>query len=224
MKNISYKLLLSLFVCFALGSCKKDKEAFDPKLLMNTQELAVGSKASHYTFDALSNQTMQVEADVDWIILDTSAYEKGKRKIGFSVAANEDEERSGTIAVRISETQTEQVQVIQESGIVPTFFVTADGTGDGASWETATDLQTAIDKAVTGSIIYLAEGTYKPSKTIRNGSASETSDYTFELAKHISLIGGFAADAKPGDSPDPDRYKTILDGELSAGIRVDLRT
>ncbi|ERJ57750.1 right-handed parallel beta-helix repeat-containing protein [Sphingobacterium paucimobilis] len=214
MKNINYILLCLLLV---LASCKKDKEGFEEKLLMNVDYMEVSSKTNAYSFEVLSNTTIGVETDADWILLDTTAYEKGKRRIGFSTVTNAEDERSGTISVRINQDESRQVLVVQESGKVPVFYVTVDGTGDGKSWNTPTDLNTAIEKATTNSTIYLAEGVYKPSKTIRNGDASEESDYTFEISKNITLIGGFAEDALPGAKPNAALYKTILDGQLASG-------
>ena len=216
MNKINY-ILLGLLLVLGISSCKKDKDAFEEKLLIGAEYMEVSSKTNTYNFEVLSNTTMQVETDVDWIVLDTTVYEKGKQRIGFSVVTNTDDERSGMVLVRTNAETAKQVLVVQESGKVPVFYVKADGTGDGKSWNTATDLNTAIEKATTNSTIYLAEGVYVPSKTIRNGDANLLSDRTFEISKNISLIGGFAADALPGAKPNATLYKTILDGTLGTG-------
>ncbi|MDR2283981.1 MAG: hypothetical protein LBE37_12265 [Sphingobacterium sp.] len=219
MKKINY-ILLCLLVVFGVLGCKKDKGAFEEKLLIDIDYMEVSSRTNTYNFEVLSNTAIAVETDADWIVLDTTAYEKGKQRIGFSTVSNEDDERSGTISVRINQDESRQVLVIQESGKVPVFYVTVDGTGDGKSWNTPTDLTTAIEKATTNSTIYLAEGIYRPSKTIRNGDANEESDKTFEISKNISLIGGFPADALPGARPNADLYKTVLEGKLTSGKEV----
>jgi len=216
MKNINY-LFFVVLLLISLGSCKKDTPALEQKLLMGTDYIEVGSKANAYNFEVLSNTEVQVETDVDWIQLDTAAYAKGKNRIGFTVVGNEDDERSGTILVRINDTMTKQVLVIQESGKVPVFYVTVDGTGDGKSWNSPANLNTALEQATTNSTIYLAEGVYTPSKTIRNGDANEESDKTFEISKNISLVGGFAADALPGATPNAELHETILDGKMASG-------
>ncbi|GGH10936.1 hypothetical protein FAZ19_00890 [Sphingobacterium alkalisoli] len=216
MNNMNY-ILLAALIFLGLGSCKKDKDPFVEKLLMGTDYMEVGSKSNTYNFEVLSNQTISVESDVDWIQLDTVAYGKGKQRVGFTVVTNADDERTGVILVRINETDVKQVLVVQESGKVPVFYVTVDGTGDGKSWNSPTDLNTALEQTTTRSTIYLAEGVYTPSKTIRNGDANEESDMTFEISKNISLIGGFAVDAQPGATPDAARYKTILDGKMTSG-------
>ena len=219
MKNINY-ILLCLLLAFGVVGCKKDKGSFEEKLLMEVDYMEVSSKTNTYNFEVLSNTTIAVETDAEWIVLDTTTYDKGKRRIGFSTVSNEDDERSGIIVVRINQDESKQVLVIQESGKVPVFYVTVDGTGDGKSWNTPTDLNTAIEKATTNSTIYLAEGVYRPSKTIRNGDANEESDKTFEISKNISLIGGFAEDALPGAKPNAALYKTVLDGKLASGKEV----
>lgn len=216
MKNINY-LYLTILLILGLTSCKKEQDLFEEKLLTGTEYIEVSSKSEVYSFEVLSNQTIHMEADVDWIQLDSLSYEKGKRKVGFKVVKNEDDERSGIIVVKVNDELTKQVLIIQESGKVPVFFVTVDGTGDGKSWSSPTNLNTAIDQSTTNSIIYLTEGVYKPSKTIRNGDASEEADKTFEISKNISLIGGFEKDARPGAKADARIYKTILDGKMSSG-------
>lgn len=219
MNKVNY-ILLGLLLMLGVSSCKKDKDSFEEKLLIGTEYMEVSSKTNSYNFEVLSNKSMLVETDVDWIVLDTMVYEKGKQRIGFSVVTNTDVERSGMVLVRTNTETTKQVLVVQESGKVPVFYVKAGGTGDGKSWNTATDLNTAIEKATTNSTIYLAEGVYVPSKTIRNGDANLLSDRTFEISKNIALIGGFAADALPGAKPNAALYKTILDGTLGTGKKA----
>lgn len=216
MKSI-YSLLLLIMILFGFSSCKKDKETFEEKLMAGTELMEVGSKTGKYQFDVLSNKNMLLESDVDWIVLDTSELEKGKRKVVFEVQANEDDERSGIITVRINDEISKQVLVSQESGKVPVFFVSPNGSGDGSSWESPSTFHAAMEKATTGSTIYLMEGTYTPFKTIRNGDSAEESDKTFEINKNISLIGGFSSDASIGAKPNASLYKTILDGRLPSG-------
>ncbi len=216
MKNITYLFFVVLSLV-GLGSCKKDNPVLEEKLLMGTDYIEVSSKTNAYNFEVLSNTGIQVETDVDWIQLDAVAYVKGKNRVSFTTATNADDERSGTILVRMNDTMTKQVLVIQESGKVPIFYVTVDGTGDGKTWNTPTNLATALEQSTTNSTIYLAEGVYTPSKTIRNGDANNESDKTFEISKNISLIGGYPADALPGATPDATLYKTILDGKMASG-------
>src|SRR5690606_36287363 len=74
------------------------------------------------------------------------------------------------------------------------------------------------EKSTTNSIIYLSEGVYKPSRTIRNGDATNEADKTFDISKNLTLIGGFEANATSASKSNPFIYKTILDGQLSASV------
>lgn len=215
MKNIKQLFLAFSFLLSLIG-CKKENEAFEEKLFIGAEYMEVSSKSEKYTFDLLSNSNVEVSTDAEWIQLDSVIYHKGKNKIGFSVVKNEDDERTGVVQVRVNESITKEVLVVQESGKVPVFYVKVDGTGSGKSWNDATDLTTAIEKSTTNSIIYIAEGVYKPTKTIRNGDSSEESDKTIEISKNISLIGGFEKDAMVGAQPNSTLYKTIFDGALSS--------
>ncbi|MGV3704353.1 MAG: BACON domain-containing protein [Arcticibacter sp.] len=216
MKNIVFSLF-AIICLWSLNSCKKDDSSMEEKLLAGTELIEAGSKAGSYKFDVLSNVDMMVETDVDWITLDSAVYPKGKRKISFKVLDNEDDERSGVISVRINDDLVKQVLVSQESGKVPVFYVSPDGTGDGSSWNAPASFAAAMDKATTGSTIYMMEGTYYPTKTIRNGESSEESDKTFEIPKNVSVIGGFSKDAMPGAAPNAELYKTILQGKMQSG-------
>lgn len=212
LKFFTLILLTSVFF-----GCKKSDEHFEKKLLVNTDYIEVSSKSNSYSFEVLSNQDIELSTDVDWITFDTTALAKGKHSISFTTQKNEDEERSATISVKISEELTKDILVIQEAGLVNIFYVKNGASGSGRSWEQATDLMTALNNATSGSIIHIAEGTYIPSKTITNGEPSNAGDNTFEINKNISLIGGYPADATTGTSPDPQLYKTIFSGKQADG-------
>jgi len=86
--------------------------------------------------------------------------------------------------------------------------------GDGKSWNTAfNDLQDALDLAVAGDAIYLAEGVYIPSKQYL---ASDLRSATFQLINNVSIYGGFAG----YNTVVPDKRKialnkTVLSGDLN---------
>lgn len=215
-------LYIFMVLLYALGiqSCKKDKVESEQRLLIDRDYMEVGSRADTYQLDILANATVTVSSDKDWIKLDSTVYPKGKNKIRFSVDKNSEDERSATLLLRLNDNLSQEILILQESGKVPVFYVTPAGRGDGSSWSSATDLDQALEKATTGSTLFLAEGTYVPTRTIRNGDVNEESDKTIEIAKNISLIGGYAANAKPGDQPNPALYKTIFQGKLSSGKSV----
>ncbi|HTN19554.1 MAG TPA: right-handed parallel beta-helix repeat-containing protein [Pelobium sp.] len=211
------KFFTLIFLASIFFGCKKSDERFEKKLLVNTDYIEVSSKSNSYSFEILSNQAIELSTDADWITFDTTALEKGKHTISFTTKKNEDEERSGTISVKISEDLTKDILVIQEAGLINIFYVKSGATGNGRSWDQASDLMTALDNSTSGSIIHIAEGTYIPSKTITNGESSNAGDKTFEISKNISLIGGYPANATTGTSPNPQLYKTVFSGKQSDG-------
>ena len=93
-------------------------------------------------------------------------------------------------------------------------YVSPDGTGDGSSWENATDeLQTAIYKCHTGDYsIWVKEGTYY---------GYPLDEYAFRLLSNCKLYGGFKGD-EPYDYDlslrDPDAHPSILDGNGIQGV------
>ena len=85
-----------------------------------------------------------------------------------------------------------------------TIYVDVDATGganDGSSWEDAyTTLQPALDEAVAGDEIWVAEGTYKPTYEFIPGDPRSA---TFQLKNGVALYGGF--DPSMGDVGWEDR-------------------
>jgi len=87
---------------------------------------------------------------------------------------------------------------------------------DGASWTTAfDDLQAALDVAIEGEEIWVAEGIYYPSKDTSNGIPTNNRDKTFYLDKDLKIYGGFPDTGTPtmGDR-DWETYQAILSGDL----------
>ena len=81
--------------------------------------------------------------------------------------------------------------------------LTATGTGDGLSWANAfTDPQDAINAAVPGDRIWIAQGSYIPS-----GSS-------FVIDRRVQIHGGFPSGGSGLSGRDPAVYPTILSGDL----------
>lgn len=79
---------------------------------------------------------------------------------------------------------------------------------NGQSWETAfTDLQDAIAIAQAGDTIWVAEGTYRPTK---DGNR----EISFELKQGVVLLGGFEGYECFEWERNPDLYETILSGDI----------
>lgn len=97
-----------------------------------------------------------------------------------------------------------------------TIYVDADATGanNGTSWEDAyTDLQLALDGAVIGDQIWVAEGTYTPTHEFSPGDSRSAA---FQLKNQVALYGGF--DPSVGDTGWEDRdwasSVTALSGDI----------
>ena len=103
-------------------------------------------------------------------------------------------------------------------------YVDASATGltDGSSWADAfTDLQAAIDAAPSGAVIWVAGGTYRPSRTPSGSTAdNKARERTFFITKSLSLYGGFAGTESELDERILASHPTILEGLLPSNQRV----
>ncbi len=87
----------------------------------------------------------------------------------------------------------------------------ADGS-DGTSWATAfTDLQSAMDSAVSGDEIWVAAGTYTPSEKI---DSSNPRTAAFILKSGVKIYGSFAGDEKQLAKRQLDPSLTVLSGDI----------
>lgn len=86
--------------------------------------------------------------------------------------------------------------------------------GDGASWATAfSDLQSALDEVAYGGKIWIAAGTYRPSKLT---DSADPRSATFKFDHYPSVYGGFPPGGGDGTfgARYPDLYETVLTGDL----------
>jgi hypothetical protein len=98
--------------------------------------------------------------------------------------------------------------------VTPTLYVKGDATGkgDGSSWTDAfTDLQEAIDSARQAYEVWVAAGTYYPTR--RNGGSGERYR-SFQMKAHVALLGGFAGTETKKAQRDWKGNRTILSGDI----------
>ena len=109
-----------------------------------------------------------------------------------------------------------------------TIYVNAAGNSpspNGASWQTAfISLQDALDAAAPGDQIWIAQGTYVPTRIYSpngiTGGASglnTPSLMTFNLPDQVVLYGGFKGNETSLSKRHPDLYKTVLSGLTGTG-------
>jgi len=110
------------------------------------------------------------------------------------------------------------------SGSSPIIYVDADAAAapDGLSWTTAyTNVQSALDVAVGGYDIWVAEGIYYPDEG--SGQTNDDITSTFVLTDGVALYGGF----DPGSGVDEmaerdwETYVTILSGDIDQNDETD---
>lgn len=227
-KNIPFLLILMIGIIISTTSCKEDDiGAFTPKtpeLNLSTYQLTVPKTESEHEISVESNLPWRAKSDVNWIIIDEgyaleSAVFTVKIEPNYTVVS-----RIGTITVWITEDASAEIKVNQEKGELPPELkvvyhvkATADEENDGLSWETATTLDKALSLSLSGDTIYLAAGTYIPTKTITGGKAADDADKTFEISKNIALVGGFPTHPVEGDKADPATNSTVLSGNTGSG-------
>lgn len=95
----------------------------------------------------------------------------------------------------------------------------ATGADDGSSWFDAyNNLQDAIDEADSGDSIYVAAGTYNPTK--QPGAGSNQRDQTFLLKSGVRIFGGFSGNEPSANHRNMDSSaihgtnRTILSGDI----------
>ena len=215
-------ILLATFI-----GCKEeiDLQSFtplDPSITITSDEILVSNQDEVFEIDIESNLPWRAETKQNWINIQTNSA-PGSDKLVFSVTRNTTlSERQGSIRVWITKEYDKQIIITQQPGepvdVTVKWYVKVDGTGDGSSWENATTLSVALQSVENdGDVIHIAEGTYAPAAIIRNGQASDSRDMTFEIARNITLIGGYSANPAEGEEPDPASNETVLTGDLGGG-------
>jgi len=95
--------------------------------------------------------------------------------------------------------------------------------GDGLTWATAfADVQDALDRAPCGCAVWIAAGTYLPTRSLdAPGAAPDGRNRSFVLWPGANVLGGFAGDEVDAASRAPG-HDTILSADLGvAGTLAD---
>ncbi|MEE9438112.1 MAG: choice-of-anchor Q domain-containing protein [Saprospiraceae bacterium] len=85
----------------------------------------------------------------------------------------------------------------------------------GTSWATAVNnIQQAVDKTVDGDTIWVAVGTYNPTKdNTGNSNPADLKTRTIYIKKNITILGGFVGDEVSHDQRNWEVNQTILSGD-----------
>lgn len=97
----------------------------------------------------------------------------------------------------------------------PDYYVAAGAKGknNGSTWTDAfNNLQDALAVAKGGNVLWVAKGVYLPDR----GRFKTPGDrrLSFKLISGVSILGGFPAGGGTFAQREPDRYETILSGDL----------
>lgn len=180
--------------------------------------ISVSKLGGDYEAVIKANQPWLVESTASWIVVTSDRVGKGDgsaETVTFSVGKNPGlEPREGKIRMWITNEDEAYITIKQEPLLLEDlgndYYVTVNGTGDGSSWANATSLSNALAVAVDADNIHVAAGTYIPTDPLPGGATG--GDETFFIKANIDLIGGYPANPKDGDTPDPEKNPTILSG------------
>lgn len=99
-----------------------------------------------------------------------------------------------------------------------TIYVDADASvgGDGSGWGAAFKyLQDALTAAVSGDVILVAHGIYKPDQYSAQPNGTGLRTDTFRLKNGVVIRGGYAGFGEPDpDARDINAYETVMSGDI----------
>jgi len=96
-------------------------------------------------------------------------------------------------------------------------YVKQDAAGSGSSWANAFGtLQEALEVVQPGQEIWIAAGTYSPTKVWEGAEdPDDPKRKTFQMKNGVQIYGGFPATGAPGmDERNVESHETILSGKL----------
>lgn len=223
MKNI-FKAFIMLTAAFVLAGCLNsiDDSGFDPKtpnITFSEENLSIDQNGGELTVKINSNLPWRVTSNAAWLTVSEPNGLESK-DIVLTVAKNRTrKERVATLTAWIIADKPVTMTVTQDptpAGESFTYYVKMDGdaAAEGFTWETATTIYAAMEKAADGDKICVAAGSYSPITLIPGGE--DEKDRTFEFHSNFTIEGGYPADATTGAVADPSKNETIFDGLGSA--------
>ena len=223
MKNI-FKAFIMLTAAFVLAGCLNsiDDSGFDPKtpnISFSEENLSIDQNGGELTVKINSNLPWRVTSNAAWLTV-SEANGLESKDLVLTVAKNRTrKERIATLTAWIIADKPVTMTVTQDptpAGESFTYYVKMDGdaAAEGFTWETATTIYAAMEKAADGDKICVAAGSYSPITLIPNGE--DEKDRTFEFHSNFTIEGGYPADATTGAVADPSKNETIFDGLGSA--------
>lgn len=219
MKNI-FKTMFMLAAVFASTGCLEsiDDTGFTPKtpqIEFSEPQLSIEQAGGELKVTLNSNLPWRIKNDAAWVSVSKTSGLEGQ-ELTITVQKNRTrEERSALLTAWVTEDATTELKIVQAPASASesfTYYVKADGDGlaEGFTWETATTLPTAIERAADGDKICIAAGTYSPITLITGGESEQ--ERTFEIHSNFSIEGGYPADAVTGAVADPSANETVFDG------------
>lgn len=94
----------------------------------------------------------------------------------------------------------------------------ASSDADGLSWQSPLDLQSALDRCTCSCEVWVAGGTYLPTRSFRE---DDPRTVAFQLSPGCTVYGGFAGDESARDERDPQAHPSVLSGDLGEPGVVD---
>ena len=98
------------------------------------------------------------------------------------------------------------------------------GSGNGRNWANAmdsTDFAAYLSLAPEGATFHVAAGTYKPKYGPGLKKTNDPKELCYEINSKVTIIGGYPADAKENEVSEPDKYKTVFNGDVKHDNEVD---
>ncbi|KYG91088.1 hypothetical protein A0U40_16090 [[Bacillus] sp. KCTC 13219] len=179
-------------------------------------DIATEPVTIHVTTTSTDSATIQVEWSIDegdsWTLFNLASphtwEQQGEHTIWFRIIGQ------STIYKRFIHIRPQPFSLFTANPII---YVSENGddNNSGATWADAVkSVQVALDKASAGNQIWIAAGTYAPTKRA-NGSDPRTA--YFRMKNGVAIYGGFAGDEETLAQRDFQNNKTILSGVLPSG-------